>query len=389
MVDLQTEKLHAACDECRTRKLKCSGIYPTCNRCEREGIRCVYSPRKPMGRPRKRRRDNSSEQAEQLEQAARLSKTPVTDSFELPEFNDLAVLTAFDELSGFNFRMNDGFSGPMSPPSYPVTTMNNGFENEVAHDMNFSPDAIDPSIDPSLWNAQPSDSSLSNVQVEHESITAPQQPSTDTCSCFSLMFLAVSELQSITSFAFPAIVPHLRSAASTANTIIHCEKCPLQAFSAIQNIQSLTSLLSSLAERYHKVLSEIEAEAARAEVAGEKKPFRVGDNSQENSHLHTGTLDCPMGFNVELEPRDWKRMCKTALKTEVLGGGGFQMPLAKLLDEFEKRQRRWHADKSMNSEERTRIFGAHDTCKGRGEMAMCLRMVHSVRKMIGTMKWED
>ncbi|KAK8174899.1 hypothetical protein BC567DRAFT_97712 [Phyllosticta citribraziliensis] len=53
-------KRHAACDECRHRKLKCSGDKPRCGRCVRESITCVYSPQKQMGRPRKRRRDDAS-----------------------------------------------------------------------------------------------------------------------------------------------------------------------------------------------------------------------------------------------------------------------------------------------------------------------------------------
>jgi hypothetical protein len=76
MAENSGEKLHAACDECSesaswslhfgmirmtkgavgTRKLKCSG-HARCSRCEKEGIRCVYSPQKQMGRPRKRRRE--------------------------------------------------------------------------------------------------------------------------------------------------------------------------------------------------------------------------------------------------------------------------------------------------------------------------------------------
>ncbi|KAK7561882.1 hypothetical protein IWX49DRAFT_37981 [Phyllosticta citricarpa] len=53
-------KRHAACDECRNRKLKCSGDKPRCGRCVRENITCIYSPQKQMGRPRKRRRDEPS-----------------------------------------------------------------------------------------------------------------------------------------------------------------------------------------------------------------------------------------------------------------------------------------------------------------------------------------
>ncbi|KAI7285068.1 hypothetical protein KC340_g18385, partial [Hortaea werneckii] len=48
-------KLRAACDECRLKKLKCTGEQPACSRCVREGIRCIYSPQKPMGRPKKKR----------------------------------------------------------------------------------------------------------------------------------------------------------------------------------------------------------------------------------------------------------------------------------------------------------------------------------------------
>ncbi|KAK4230574.1 hypothetical protein QBC38DRAFT_469102 [Podospora fimiseda] len=43
-----------ACDECRGRKLACSKELEGCARCKREGIQCVYSPQKQMGRPRKR-----------------------------------------------------------------------------------------------------------------------------------------------------------------------------------------------------------------------------------------------------------------------------------------------------------------------------------------------
>lgn len=102
-----------------------------------------------------------------------------------------------------------------------------------------------------------------------------------------------------------------------------------------------------------------------------------------------------MGFEIELEPKEWRRLCKKALKTEVLGGGHYRMPLVRLLDEMEERQDRWHADQAMQSEERAAMFGER---KGEGECeegvggaggALCLRMAHSVRRMIGTMAWED
>lgn len=200
-----------------------------------------------------------------------------------------------------------------------------------------------------------------------------------------MMYLTITDLNSITNFSFPAVIPHLRQAMNTASAMIHCPKCPRENHGALQNMQSLALLLSSLAERFHKVLAEIDAEADRLQQSGSKKPFRIGDNSRENRHLHTGTLDCPMGFDIELEPKDWRKLAKQALKTEVLGGGCNMAPLSALLDELEKRQLTWHADETMQTPERTRMFGGHE---GPCRDAVCLKMVEQVRRMVVNMRWE-
>ncbi|KAJ6255884.1 General amino acid permease [Drechslerella dactyloides] len=59
LVMTDKERHHKACDECRIRKLKCPGEYPACSRCVRDGVPCVYSLQKTMGRPRKRRRSDA------------------------------------------------------------------------------------------------------------------------------------------------------------------------------------------------------------------------------------------------------------------------------------------------------------------------------------------
>jgi hypothetical protein len=96
-----------------------------------------------------------------------------------------------------------------------------------------------------------------------------------------------------------------------------------------------------------------------------------------------------MGFSISIEPRDWGKMCKAALKTEVLGGGANEMTLVRLLDEMEGRQRRWHADEGMYTEERIRMFGAKDDCRQKPEAALCLRSIESVRGMVRGMDWGD
>ena len=55
-------KRHAACDECRKRKLKCSGEPTGCARCIKQRLTCHYSKQAQMGRPRKKRK--TSEEAD-------------------------------------------------------------------------------------------------------------------------------------------------------------------------------------------------------------------------------------------------------------------------------------------------------------------------------------
>ncbi|KAL7272827.1 hypothetical protein RUND412_004345 [Rhizina undulata] len=75
-------KKHSACDECRFRKLRCSGNDTGCERCIRDAIPCVYSAQKPMGRPRKRRRSEHDDDADPVGFQEDLSTAVTTTSFE-------------------------------------------------------------------------------------------------------------------------------------------------------------------------------------------------------------------------------------------------------------------------------------------------------------------
>jgi hypothetical protein len=132
---------------------------------------------------------------------------------------------------------------------------------------------------------------------------SPGQLTMAPCTCLSLMYLTVTELQSVQSFHFPQVVVPLRKAMGVLSELINCPQCPKDNFSAIQNIASVVALCKAIIERFNKVLMVIDKEAERLEQSGEKKPYRIGDNSPELQHLHTGTLDCPMGFNIEIELR--------------------------------------------------------------------------------------
>ena len=188
------------------------------------------------------------------------------------------------------------------------------------------------------------------------------------------------------TFSFPQVIIPLRKAMSCITAVTHCATCALDVFSALQNVSSLASLFKATIARFARVLQEIDLEAARLVAAGARKPYRIGDNNPALAHLHTGTLDCPMGFNIELEPCVWKTLVKTALRTEVHGGGSNPRPLMLLLDEAEERQQRWHNDSGFWGEEGRRMWGK-EQCERDKSVCESLGGEH-IRRAIRTLEWE-
>jgi hypothetical protein len=178
----------------------------------------------------------------------------------------------------------------------------------------------------------------------------------------------------------------MRKAMTAISDLIYCDQCPKESFSAIQNVQSIASLFKAVVERFNKVLVGVDTEASELERTGQKKSYRIGDNNPALFHLHTGTLDCPMGFNIELEPNDWRRIVKTALKTEVYGRGSNPRPLLDLIKESEVRQEKWHANKLPWSEEMKRLHGSEHEC-GNTQACETLGARH-IRRAIDNLKWE-
>ncbi|KAF2706642.1 hypothetical protein K504DRAFT_384935 [Pleomassaria siparia CBS 279.74] len=384
MVENQIERLHAACDECRARKLKCSGGSPQCGRCARENISCIYSPQKQMGRPRKRRRDQGSLRNEQTR---RNPSESISINVSAPQIGDFGMISPPAPIDFSEYRDFSGHYGLSDHHHVSVLHDDSDIANAYGHEHTQHNSSMNPMIDPSLWNAQPNGTSNESGVA----LALMQQHETQTpCTCLSVMYLAISELQTMPTFAFPAVIMPLRRAMSTAATLLRCEKCPNEPFTAIQNVQSLTALLGALAERFHKVLDTVDDEAGRLERTGTKKLFRVSENNPATQHLHTGSVDCPMGFDIELESGDWKRLVKKAVKSEVIGGGANANPLISLVDMMEQRQHGWHMNHARmgHLDARIRMFGPQNVCDSRGNDASCLRMVAQVRSMVNHMRWD-
>nr|POE71389.1 c6 finger domain transcription factor tcpz [Quercus suber] len=310
----QPAKRRAACDECRTRKLKCSGEQPACARCARENTICVYSAQKQMGRPKKRARSNVSEEHD-------VSSTQAADGAHLEQMGGYGVDT------GDITQLDESYQAWSQQP------VSSWVPNDVPVEGALPALTPDTSSDsPSLSRFPPElqrnnsrhtssqllvDSSLDNVG----SGTDPSLfPVPSSCACLSTMYLSLNNLQQMTQpYRFPFSLYPLREAMSAATSVLECEECPRRFITGMHNTQMVGTLLVSIAERFGKVLDSITSEAVRAEMLSERKKFRLADLNTENSHLHTGGLGCAAAFSIDLSPDEWRSMSKKVVRAEVHG----------------------------------------------------------------------
>lgn len=92
-----------------------------------------------------------------------------------------------------------------------------------------------------------------------------------------------------------------------------------------------------------------------------------------------------MGFNIELEAKDWKRLAKTAVRGEVHGNGSNSRPLLQLLQEVTERQKRWHENCAQGDHMHSSLFRPHDhdhkkSCEALG--------AERLRQSIENMNWD-
>jgi hypothetical protein len=193
------------------------------------------------------------------------------------------------------------------------------------------------------------------------------------------MYLTLSSLQAQAEFNFPEVLPKLRSALATTTNVLKCEECPRQVTTAMQNVMLLTTLLTSVTDCYQKLISSIEVEAERVKESGETKNFRMGDNAPERMHLHTGTLDCPMGFDIELDGEEWRKLARKVVKADLEGSRSGTSSIMGLTDMLTERQKQWHSDPVREVARCSTT--AEKSVPQDGEYS-CLKMVDMIRRHV-------
>ncbi|KAF3043443.1 hypothetical protein E8E12_008020 [Didymella heteroderae] len=329
-----------------------------------------------MGQPRKRRREGEDvTPAEQPATTQHGHDSSLNGFTPQPSFSSFGLISPpeFADLPSGNevyaqAQLDPSLVG-IYGPSPPMTNLDFGHT---------------PPIDPTLWDPLVTTGTQTGYQPASQD-TPPDQTAMGPCTCLSLTYLTLTDLQTVPTFSFPQVIIPLRKAMTSISSLTHCPICPLDPFSAIQNVSSIVSLFKAIVERFSKVLHEIDRECERLRTTGGKKPYRIGDNNPHLAHLHTGTLDCPMGFNVELEPDVWRTLVKTALKGEVEGGGSNPTPLKQLVEQAEARQRKWHSDKEFLGEEGRRLWPGKECDQDNG-VCESLGSAH-IRRAIESLDW--
>ncbi|KAF2717757.1 hypothetical protein K431DRAFT_232414 [Polychaeton citri CBS 116435] len=417
-------KTRAACDECRQKKLKCSGEHPNCSRCRREGIKCIYSPQKQMGRPKKRQRQDDYEgetaQAGASANTGAAGPELVWDSRKR-SYGPSDTATGFPVPGGLDMNAFDQAFTP-GGRLQPWVQPNGGAWDFLVGDASIvpglTPDTSEhspPTIGRSIETSQNTSHRDISTQLLLDPALAPPSQLTNgsnlglpnslpSCACLSTIYLTLNTLTSMDAgYKFPYALHPLRDAMQTASDIIDCEQCPQRFITALQNTQLLGTLLMSIAERFGKVLDSISTESIRADLVGENKKFRLADLSQGNSHLHTGGLGCAAAFSIDLSPKEWRTMCKKVVRAEIDGpsrsdreDGHHKCPYFKgVLQKMRDRQQAWHSSQKKLPDDFPRdsnglpIGGPRDhaTHDVSGSEHLCLRMVNMADQLVGNINW--
>ena len=354
-------KPHNACDECRARKLKCSGELTGCARCRADRVACRYSPRKQMGRPRKKRTGNELQQQEYEPWPMDNSSQGVEGSYS----------SGSNMLYGDSHAQSSSASGypSMAGHAMPSPNLSYGFSNMDLNYANQSSPPLDlpsmsmlpmdmpidfsnlnfgtlPNLSQDYYPASganypyaPSPSQPPSSLPTPPSATSPRSSSEYNCSCLSNLYKALQHLPTHTADpTFPHTLQPLRKGLRTAAALLHCNHCTSNYASALQNSMGSTTLMHMIVVAYAKLLHHIDQRAR----SSSKIKFRYGETDSES---HGGSLD---GVTVDLSGAEWRNFARKAVRRELIGDEDDEsqsqgQSVMGVLEGLRARQREWHS----------------------------------------------
>ena len=358
----EASKRHAACDECRKRKLKCSGDITGCVRCVKNNLVCVYSEQKQMGRPKKRQR--TDDDREDMPAATRPQRSSGT-------FIDPSLSAADVDRSNFENICNGPMAQTMrqSAASVSQRSNSNSFNTPPSDHPRTPPDAdiyaaslypTDYSMWPDFSNTEVplpvldgfgtkdfdgssagASGSATQSQYSMDPDVNPTYlqslPSIPDCPCLPNLYLTLSTLSTLSAFPVSThTLTTLQSAHRTARAVLYCPTCPQKFQSGSQNVMLSGTLLTVLVDQWQRVL--------KCPAQDLRKGF--GDP----------TDDSPLNHLQDLE---WRTFAYDVIRANVFGDRPNPTPptmshpvqpnpaepvvLLAMADAMERRQRQWHS----------------------------------------------
>ncbi|PYH95847.1 hypothetical protein BO71DRAFT_350446 [Aspergillus ellipticus CBS 707.79] len=362
-------KTHAACDECRGRKMKCSGEPAGCTRCIKQGLPCHYSVQKQMGRPPKKR----VREDEDLPPFTLSNSETWTSDSDITSLGSLTCRTSENTPSDY-----------LSQPS-PHLFFADGNDNHSGQFFLKKPLSTIPATTspwPDFANVSTSSANLLTLPPDLSQLPSHPASSSDSdssdrqCPCLSYLYLCLSHLSSLAPFPVSQhTLCSLYIAARTAQAVIRCQACPMRFSTGYQNVTFTGTLLTVIADTWLRVSQANAADLGR----------------QTTSPAYATTIDRspdPMA--------GWKDWLLQTVRQGVTGGSydpaGSSLCAQKtpsllgLIEEIEARQRRWHKSHPLPPEERiipTPAQGSSSCTEPFDESdALCLRIIRSARDVI-------
>jgi hypothetical protein len=433
------QKRHAACDQCRQRKLKCSGEVTGCSRCVKNNLVCIYSEQKQMGRPKKRQRtddDTSTNNQQPSNPPPRQSMTtsqyapppPIIDpslsasDMERNNFQNICTApmaqsvrrsAAASSITNSSPSLNNtpSIDQPHTPPDTEI--LSGSYPTDYALWPDFSDTEIPlPVLDGYGTKPLPSESGLSSStnylpDPDVDPSLLSTLPSVPDCPCLPNLYLTLSTLSTLSAFPVSThTVRTLQSAHRTARNVLYCAICPQKFQSGSQNVMLSGTLLTVLVDQWARVL---------------KCPAR---------DLRAGFSEMPSQSSDTLTPiqdLEWRTFAYDLVRHHVFGDRTHPVPpatnqnqstqmqhvtgndtitLLSLANAMERRQREWHAPPSKESStshtnefperlthalavghtagltlEEIRAYEAENS-KGNEEMHLCLQLVRHAKMCI-------
>ncbi|GAB1310364.1 Lactose regulatory protein LAC9 [Madurella fahalii] len=427
-----------ACDECRGRKLACSKEIDGCARCKREGIKCVYSPQKRMGRPRKHRRAEAESPAEVSTPNEVPTITPsaaVVPEFEFDSTIGMDLDFSFLDMNNSDLNFLNLINSDSEFPTLPEQAMAGTYPKPPQHaaggprafwavsnhlnDINFDPPPFTstpsqaPEITPedvaqimsaeipeTLPSLSPPSSSSPSTQP-----SPPEHDNTRTCGCLAALYLALDSLQTLPKEVAPAMNV-ARTAAKAAHDAILCPACgdpPLEAackeptrLSSLQSMLMLGALLPSLSNAYTRILAMVDAEAAAADAERRKIPFTLrGYGGLWGWMAAQDVVKCGSSKwleGAELEPLLWRLTVRALLKMDVYGVNELtpgvdcnearQPGLKDIIKMMEERSRRRHQmlDDLVASGAMEKPSHEYVPLSAQGDKPTCMRIIDIAKR---------